>query len=76
MPKPGNKRRKPSLQISIPARHAVASAKSRSRQSGEIPYKLLICQSRSKVPCSTVLSVEEEAVIVAFRKHTLLPLDD
>src|SRR5688572_6369825 len=25
---------------------------------------------------STVLSVEEEAVIVAFRKHTLLPLDD
>jgi transposase-like protein len=24
----------------------------------------------------TVLSVEEEAVIVAFRKHTLLPLDD
>ena len=27
-------------------------------------------------PKSTVLSVEEEAVIVAFRKHTLLPLDD
>jgi hypothetical protein len=25
---------------------------------------------------STVLSTEEEAVIVAFRKHTLLPLDD
>jgi transposase InsO family protein len=25
---------------------------------------------------STVLTVEEEAVIVAFRKHTLLPLDD
>src|SRR4051794_38136080 len=25
---------------------------------------------------STVLSEEEEAVIVAFRKHTLLPLDD
>lgn len=25
---------------------------------------------------STVLSLEEEAVIVAFRKHTLLPLDD
>src|SRR3984885_11724828 len=29
-----------------------------------------------KAPRSTVLSVEEEAVIVAFRKHTLLPLDD
>ena len=25
---------------------------------------------------STVLSLEEEAVIVAFRKYTLLPLDD
>ena len=28
------------------------------------------------VPRSTVLSVEQEAIIVAFRKHTLLPLDD
>ena len=27
-------------------------------------------------PRSTVLSIEEEAIIVAFRKHTLLPLDD
>ncbi len=25
---------------------------------------------------STVLSIEEEAVVVAFRKHTLLPIDD
>jgi hypothetical protein len=23
-----------------------------------------------------VLSIEEEAIVVAFRKHTLLPLDD
>jgi len=29
-----------------------------------------------KDPSSTVLSIEEEAIIVAFRKHTLLPLDD
>ena len=29
-----------------------------------------------KEPRSTVLSIEEEAVIVAFRRHTLLPLDD
>jgi transposase InsO family protein len=29
-----------------------------------------------KDPKSTVLSIEEEAVIVAFRRHTLLPLDD
>ena len=27
-------------------------------------------------PASTVLRVEEEAAIVAFRQHTLLPLDD
>ena len=29
-----------------------------------------------KDPKSTVLTVEEEAIIVAFRRHTLLPLDD
>jgi transposase InsO family protein len=29
-----------------------------------------------KHPRSTVLTVQEEAVIIAFRRHTLLPLDD
>ena len=29
-----------------------------------------------KEPHSTVLSVEEEAIITTFRRHTLLPLDD
>src|SRR5688572_29084962 len=29
-----------------------------------------------KQPHSTVLTIEEEAVIVAVRRHTLLPLDD
>ena len=29
-----------------------------------------------KAPCSTVLTAQEEATAVAFRKHTLLPLDD
>ena len=29
-----------------------------------------------KEPRSTVLRPEEEAIIVAFRRHTLLPLDD
>lgn len=29
-----------------------------------------------KEPRSTLLSIEEEAVIVAFRRYTLLPLDD
>jgi transposase-like protein len=29
-----------------------------------------------KDPKSTVLTIDEEAIVVAFRKHTLLPLDD
>ena len=29
-----------------------------------------------KQPASTVLSLEEEVIVVAFRRHTLLPLDD
>jgi transposase InsO family protein len=29
-----------------------------------------------KQPKSTILSLEEEAIIVVFRRHTLLPLDD
>jgi len=29
-----------------------------------------------KNPLSTVLSIEEEAMIVVFRRHSLLPLDD
>jgi hypothetical protein len=29
-----------------------------------------------RAPHSTVLSVQEEAIVVAFRKHTLWPLDD
>jgi transposase len=29
-----------------------------------------------KTPHSTVLTDEEEAIVVAFRRHTLLPLDD
>ena len=29
-----------------------------------------------RTPRSTVLSEQEEAMIVAFRRHTLLPLDD
>ena len=37
-----------------------------------------VCDERTgpKDPHSTVLSLEEEAIVVAFRKHTLLPLDD
>jgi transposase InsO family protein len=32
--------------------------------------------SGAKEPRSTVVSAEEEAIVVAFRRHTLLPLDD
>jgi Integrase core domain. len=37
-----------------------------------------VCDAKMgpKNPASTVLSADEEAMIVAFRKHTLLPLDD
>src|SRR5512135_3369191 len=37
-----------------------------------------VCDARMgpREPRSTTLSKEEEALIVAFRKHTLLPLDD
>jgi hypothetical protein len=35
-----------------------------------------ICRPAPKDPKSTSLSLEDEAIIVAFRKHTLLPLDD
>src|SRR6266446_4529596 len=34
------------------------------------------CRMGPKVPHSTVLSAEEELLIVAFRRYTLLPLDD
>jgi hypothetical protein len=31
---------------------------------------------RPTVPKSTVLSIEQEAIVVAFCEHTVLPLDD
>jgi transposase InsO family protein len=45
-------------------------AKWRRRQGvADLPYG-------PKEPRSTVLTIEEEAMVVAFRRHTLLPLDD
>jgi hypothetical protein len=32
--------------------------------------------NRPKVPKSTVLTIVEEAMVIAFRRHTLLPLDE
>ena len=66
-------------------RHSQESLRALSRRYGinpedgcEVEEADFGCRSanRPKEPKSTVLSLEEEAVIVAFRRHTLLPLDD
>jgi len=62
-----------------------ASIRSLARQYGINPKTVAKWKKRTDVQDtpmgpkqahSTVLSTEEEALIVAFRKHTLLPLDD
>ena len=62
-----------------------ASAKELSATYGINPKTVLKWRKRETVedlktgptePRSTVLSKEDEAMIVAFRRHTLLPLDD
>ena len=62
-----------------------ASAAELSRTYGINPKTALKWRKRASVedrktgpkePRSSVLSIEEEAIIVAFRRHTLLPLDD
>lgn len=66
-------------------REGQASASELSQTYGINPKTVLKWKKRACVedrktgprqPHSTVLSIEEEAVIVAFRRHTLLPLDD
>jgi transposase InsO family protein len=61
------------------------SLRSLARRDGINPKTVAKWKRRSSVsdlptgpkePRSTVLTVEEEAVVVAFRRHTLLPLDD
>jgi transposase InsO family protein len=65
--------------------HSQESLRTLSRRHGINPKTVAKWRKRSStadhrtgptVPRSTVLSVEQEAVIVVFRKHTLLPLDD
>ena len=50
----------------------VAKWKARSRDGGGVQDR----RPGPKDPGSSVLSPEQEAAIVAFRRHTLLPLDD
>ena len=65
--------------------HSQESLRALSRRYGINPKTVAKWKKRSSVadlptgpkePKSTVLSSEEEAVIVAFRRYTLLPLDD
>ena len=65
--------------------HSQESLRTLARRYGINPKTVAKWKKRTSVvdvptgptePRSTVLSVEEEAVIVAFRRYTLLPLDD
>lgn len=65
--------------------HSQESLRQLSRRYGINPKTVAKWRKRSsvedlptgpRVPKSTVLSLEEEAIIIAFRRHTLLPLDD
>jgi transposase InsO family protein len=65
--------------------HSQASLRTLSKRYGIDPKTVAKWKRRTSVadqrtgpkePRSTVLSLEEEAIVVAFRRHTLLPLDD
>src|ERR1700678_1354491 len=65
--------------------HSQESLRALAKRYGVNPKTIAKWKARSSVsdlptgpkePKSTVLSVEEEAVVIAFRRHTLLPLDD
>lgn len=65
--------------------HRQASLRTLSKRYGINPKTVAQWRQRTSVadqrtgrkhPHSTVLSPEDEAVVVAFRRHTLLPLDD
>ena len=65
--------------------HSQESMRSLARRHGINPKTVAKWKKREStvdrrtgptVPRSTVLTVEQEAIVVAFRKHTLLPLDD
>ena len=65
--------------------HSEASLRQLAKRYGINPKTVAKWKARSatadqrtgpREPRSTVLSADEEEVVVAFRRHTLLPLDD
>ncbi len=64
--------------------HSQESLRSLAKRHGVNPKTIAKWRKRTSVadqktgpePRSTVLSLQQEAVVVAFRRHTLLPLDD
>src|ERR671916_3465171 len=65
--------------------HSQTSLRQLSKRYGINPKTVAKWKKRSSIedlrtgpsnPRSTVLTIQEEAIIVAFRRHTLLPLDD
>jgi transposase-like protein len=65
--------------------HSQESLRALARRYGVNPKTIAKWKARSSVsdlptrprePRSTVLTVEEEAVVIAFRRHTLLPLNN
>src|SRR5215831_18759824 len=65
--------------------HSQESLRALAKRHGVNPKTIAKWKARTSVadlrtgpkePRSTVLTVEEEAVVVAFRRHTLVPLDD
>jgi len=65
--------------------HSQASLRALARRYGINPKTVAKWKKRGSVadlptgprePKSTVLSIGEEAIVIAFRRHTLLPLDD
>ena len=65
--------------------HSQESLRALARRHGINPKTVAKWKKRTSVqdqrtgpkdPRSTVLTLQEEAIVVAFRRHTLLPLDD
>ncbi len=65
--------------------HSQESLRALARRHGVNPKTIAKWRARADVadrrtgpaePRSTTLSAEEEAIVIAFRRHTLLPLDD